>query len=239
MKTYYLHGMGGGPQDWEQVAEELPGIRLELRAASNFNEAAEAITKTLCEEKEPFLLCGYSLGGRLSIRAASKLREAPLAGLVLLSAGLGFENAQTRAERMLSDEDWAKLAQQDFPKFWKKWYGQDLFSAYQRLPEALKSGWLKDRLAMDSEAVRSQLLNLSPARHDFLLPELLSLHRTGLPILYVAGNADTKYKGLAERLKAEGLAVEMIDAGHILPLEAPAQVARILRKFVARLEKGK
>jgi pimeloyl-ACP methyl ester carboxylesterase len=54
-----------------------------------------------------------------------------------------------------------------------------------------------------------------------------------VPVLYVAGELDAKYAGLAETYASLGAKTELVPgAGHVLPLEAPEAVAMRVARFL-------
>jgi pimeloyl-ACP methyl ester carboxylesterase len=89
---------------------------------------------------------------------------------------------------------------------------------------------------MDIGALSSQLRNLGPGSHGDLFPILKSLPARGVRVLYIAGDLDKKYVKLSEKVgKVAGISVEIIPgAGHILPLEAPAELAGRIQRFVEK-----
>jgi pimeloyl-ACP methyl ester carboxylesterase len=74
---------------------------------------------------------------------------------------------------------------------------------------------------------------LGPACHPHLEPALQQLKKASISVLYLAGELDKKYLNLGEKLARErGVALAVIPgAGHILPLEAPGEVAERLKTF--------
>lgn len=232
MKLVYLHGMGGSPRDWDSVSALLPGLALSLPHGLPFDQAAEKIAGELRSLHEPFVLCGYSMGGRLAIRAAKKLTgNSQLRGLFLLSTGLGQETEEERTGRRANDERWAKRAGEDSALFWKDWYRQELFSSFHELPEGTRAKWMSDRFSLKIEHLQSQFRLLGPGNHEYLLPELRAMQKAGISVLYIAGERDKKYSSIARQLD---LPVEILDGGHILPIENPVAVAQSLEQFLLR-----
>jgi 2-succinyl-6-hydroxy-2,4-cyclohexadiene-1-carboxylate synthase len=228
--------MGGSPRDWDSVSVLLPGLALSLPHGLSFDSAAEEIAGRLRALHEPFALCGYSMGGRLAIRAAKKLSgNSQLRGLFLVSTGLGQETEEERSTRRATDERWAERAGEDSALFWKDWYKQELFSSFRELPEGTRRKWMNDRFSLNIEHLQSQFRLLGPGNHEYLLPELKAVQKAGISVLYIAGERDKKYSSIARQLD---LPVELLDGGHILPIENPVAVAQSLEQFLLRETKG-
>jgi 2-succinyl-6-hydroxy-2,4-cyclohexadiene-1-carboxylate synthase len=232
MKFVFLHGMGGSGADWEEVRELLPGQALALPASGEIETVVAALASQIVDPTET-VLCGYYMGGRLAILVADELlrRGKSLRGLALLGAGLGFTDDTSRQERRELDERWARMAELDPEKFWREWYAQPLFSSFRELPESRQSRWLHSRISMDIRALCTQLRKMGPACHPHLEPALQQLKEASISVLYLAGELDKKYLNLGEKLARErGVALAVIPgAGHILPLEAPGEVAERLK----------
>lgn len=229
--------MGGSKADWEHVNALLPGSVLELPATDSFSALIPALAERV--ESGSFL-CGYSMGGRIALLLAEELvrRGNPPAGLALLAAGMGFDSSAEREARLRSDDKWAGFAAASSENFWKEWYRQELFGTFRALPSAKRDAWLASRKSMDSGNLIRQLRHLGPGNHAYLVPYLRSLRENGISVLYLAGELDKKYLELGNLLAEQGLVAfqSIRGAGHILPLEAPEEVASRLKSFIAEEE---
>lgn len=74
MKTIFLHGLGQSAADWERVTALIPGGDFDcpsLYPASGevctYAEILRSLTERLDGEREPFCLCGISLGAILAL----------------------------------------------------------------------------------------------------------------------------------------------------------------------------
>jgi 2-succinyl-6-hydroxy-2,4-cyclohexadiene-1-carboxylate synthase len=137
-----LHGFSGTRHAWDGVAERLPPERYLPRALDlpGHGEVAEAerpitfagcVDHVLAASPERFVLCGYSLGGRVALHVALAAPER-VTRLVLVSTTAGIEDASVRAERSASDHrladelehgGWAR-----FDSFIERWRTQPLFA---------------------------------------------------------------------------------------------------------------
>jgi 2-succinyl-6-hydroxy-2,4-cyclohexadiene-1-carboxylate synthase len=237
---FYVHGMGGSPEDWNEVVREVPGQALQLDTnAPNPAVCASLLADQIAELSgaHPFTVCGYSMGGRIALLAANALiqRGLPLQNLILVSTGFGESDLAIRKKRVSMDEEWALLAERDPLKFWEKWYQQPIFASFHSLPPATQEAWLSSRKSIDISSLLSQLRCLSPGHHEHLLEMLESLAGKGISVLYIVGELDKKYVELSQMVqKIGGVRVKVLpNAGHILPLEVPAKLAESIRSCLA------
>src|SRR4051795_4146686 len=105
-----LHGFTQTRQSWRRTANELagryrvivpdlPGHGQSAHRTASF-DAATAYIRALAPQT-PFTLVGYSMGGRIALRAAFEL---PVDRLILLGASPGIQDAKRRAERKHQDD---------------------------------------------------------------------------------------------------------------------------------------
>jgi 2-succinyl-6-hydroxy-2,4-cyclohexadiene-1-carboxylate synthase len=214
---------------WDPIARELepPVTPLDHREHTFEGRLGE-----IAAAGEGALVVGYSLGGRLALRAA--LREpARYAGLVLVGATAGIEEAAEREARALADDrlaSWIEAAPiADVVALWER---QPLFADQS---ETLIADQRAGRLAQDPVAL-AQLLRtagqgvLEPVWHELLTFEL--------PTLAIAGSRDEGYTRAARKIadtapNAQALIVE--EAGHAPQLQRPREVAAAIAAFRSNL----
>ena len=215
---------------WAPVAdlleERYPSVLLD-HAQHDFEGRLREIATT----GEGAVLCGYSLGGRLSLHAA--LREpAHYAGLVTVGASAGIEDRAARAARAQGDERlaaWMEGASiEDVVAVWER---QPLFADQSdQLVEEQRPG----RLDHDPRQLASILRSAGQGGLEPVWSELPALQ---LPLLAIAGARDERYSAAARRiaeLAPSGVAEIVENAGHAPQLQRPEAVARLLVKFLDR-----
>jgi 2-succinyl-6-hydroxy-2,4-cyclohexadiene-1-carboxylate synthase len=160
-------------------------------------------------------LIGYSMGGRLALQILERERFAKA---VIISAGLNAPDQARRAR----DEEWARrFESEEWSSLMRAWSAQDVFGGHvvERREEDV-----------DRRELARQLREHSPA---VLPPPRLEAIET--PLLWIAGERDAKYIGIAKTAVARlPNAVLWIcpDAGHRVPWEQPELLVARLRELI-------
>jgi 2-succinyl-6-hydroxy-2,4-cyclohexadiene-1-carboxylate synthase len=217
---------------WRPVAELLPerypSTLLDHREHS-FEGRLREIADTASASP---VLVGYSLGGRLALRAV--LRDpARYAGLVTVSATAGIDEAVSRSARAEADDrlaSWIEASPiEDVVGVWER---QPLFADQSEvLVEAQRAG----RLSHDPAGLA---LLLRTAGQGVLEPVWHDLFSLELPVLAIAGGRDDGYVRAARRIAEtapRGRAAIVEEAGHAPQLQHPEDVARLIAEFLEEL----
>ena len=230
-----LHGFGGTRRTWDGVAALLDAERyrpLALDLPGHGEAAAErpltferCVSSVLAAAPERFVLCGYSMGGRVALHVAL---AAPgrVARLLLVACHAGIEDDAQRAARRRSDAQLAaQLESAPVEQFIARWRAQPLFA--EDPPQVT-------RLAADEqrrnrpEALAAALRGLGAGEMPPLWGRLGELSQ---PVAALAGGRDRRYQAIARRMARalpRGRWV-VVAGGHRLALENPAAVARALQ----------
>jgi 2-succinyl-6-hydroxy-2,4-cyclohexadiene-1-carboxylate synthase len=216
---------------WRPVAELLPE-RYPSVMLDHEQDNFEGRLAEIAAAGEGQLLVGYSLGGRLALRAALRDPERYL-GVVTIGATAGIDEPSLRSVRAEADERlaaWMEAAPiEDIVGVWER---QPLFAdQLEALIEAQRPG----RLTQDPAGLAMILRTagqgvLEPVWHELLLLDL--------PVLAIAGARDEGYVSAAKRIAdtaPRGRAEIVEDAGHAVQLQRPDEVARLLEEFLAEL----
>lgn len=212
---------------WRPVAELLPE-RYPSRMLDHVEHTFEGRLREI-EQSGADVLVGYSLGGRLALRAALRTPES-FAAVVLVGSTAGIEEGPLRAARAEADEKLASWIEampiEDIVGLWER---QPLFADQSdALVEAQRPG----RLSQDP---RSLALLLRTAGQGVLEPVWHELRDFELPLLAIAGVRDDGYARAAKRIAStapRGRAAIVEESGHAPQLQQPAAVAALIAEFL-------
>jgi 2-succinyl-6-hydroxy-2,4-cyclohexadiene-1-carboxylate synthase len=230
-----LHGFAGTRRAWDPVVERLDPERYtplapDLRGHGDARDARPVsfdacVADVLAAAPERFVLCGYSMGGRIAQHVALAAPER-VEHLVLVATTAGLADEAERAARRADDERLAAFADgATIEQFADRWAAQPLFDATP--PEAARI-WREDLLRNDPRALAAVLRAMGTGAMAPLWDRLPALT---MPATILAGAADPKFVALGERLAAalpNGRLVVVEGAGHGLPREAPEAVVAAL-----------
>ena len=227
-----LHGFAGTGRAWDPVVARLDRERYtpvvpDLRG-HGAARAARPVTFDTCvadvlaAAPERFVLCGYSMGGRIAQHVALAAPER-VERLVLVATTAGIADEAERAARRADDERLAAFADEaTIDEFADRWTAQPLFAGTP--PDAARL-WREDLLRNDPRGLAAVLRGLGTGAMEPLWDRLRTLT---VPATVVAGEDDPKFVALAERLVAALPDAELVivpGAGHGLPREAPEAIA--------------
>ena len=234
-----LHGFLGSPADWADVLQQLPsGVEcdcvplLELDCRSIAGAASQLALRL---ERDPCdLLVGYSMGGRIALElAATRLELVPR--LMLLSSSPGIDDAvdgpDARMKRAREDDQRAaEILRDGLDAFVERWYQLPLFAPFAAHPSFNAT---RLRRARGEAAFWAQAISgCSPGRTT---PRWNALPKIASRTLFAAGELDERYAAIARHAKAlaPALRIEIAaQAGHVLPIEAPAFCAKLIGEFL-------
>jgi 2-succinyl-6-hydroxy-2,4-cyclohexadiene-1-carboxylate synthase len=196
-----LHGFLGAPRDWNFLRDA--GFAIETPKLDAIPPRGDT-------------LVGYSLGGRLALRAL--LAGAQYERAIFISTGLGIEGEPARAVRRASDEAWAhRFESEEWNAVIDAWNAQPVLAG-PSLPRSFSD--------YDSRALREWSSGALP-------PVASRLHELTIPTLWIAGTRDTKYVAEAQRaasLARDARVAIVEDAGHRVPWERPDAFMALLRE---------
>jgi 2-succinyl-6-hydroxy-2,4-cyclohexadiene-1-carboxylate synthase len=228
-----LHGFAGTRHAWDLVADRLDPERyrplaLDLRghgeaAAKRPITFAGCVADVAAAAPERFVLCGYSMGGRIALHVALAHPDR-VSRLVLVASTAGIEDPALRAERREADEMLADDTEcGTIEEFADRWTRQPLFAG---TPPEAAAFWRADLLRNDPAALAAVLRGVGAGAMAPLWDRLGELD--GVPVTVIAGERDGRYTAIGRRLVAalpDARLLVVPGAGHGLPREAPQAVA--------------
>lgn len=241
-----LHGFTGSAETWDEVVElavfDQEPLRPSLAGHGNLDELPSSFEAELSrlasiasESERPRFLCGYSLGARLALGLLLSRPEL-FDAAVLIGVHPGLEDDATRGQRRKLDAERAgMLRQEGLDAFVAAWERLPLFESQRELPEAALQRQRSMRLSKEPEGLARSLELLGLAEMPSYRAGVASL---ALPVIWMAGSRDAKFRDLALELAGSHPAGEariVEGAGHNLPLEAPGAVAAALKHAEQRV----
>jgi 2-succinyl-6-hydroxy-2,4-cyclohexadiene-1-carboxylate synthase len=224
-----LHGFAATPRHWDRVLAALPPGRFDpivpnLADADPLTPGGVAAL-VAASAPEPFVLAGYSMGGRLALHTALAMPER-IERLVLVSTGAGIDDPSERAARLAADRALAdEIEQGSIASFIERWTAVPLFAED---PEWVRREVAEDERRCSPHVLAACLRNLGPGS---MQPMWERLGELSMPVAVLAGERDAAYVAHAQRLARalpSSRLVVVPAAGHRLALEAPLAVAAAL-----------
>lgn len=237
-----LHGFLGAKEGWQAlmqlfapthycIAIDLPGHGEALfldQAHYSLKFIAQGILYILDKLHVPrAAILGYSMGGRAALYTAIHNPQR-FSSLVLASSSPGLETEGERLTREAEDKILAcALDKQTTATFLEEWYQQPLFSSLALKPhllEQVKQKRMQNHPSFLARAVRGYGLAAQGSLWE-------SLKTFSVPMRVLVGEADLKYRAIAERMVRQNGQIRLTiipDAGHNIYEENPKAFASFL-----------
>ncbi|HVL84103.1 MAG TPA: alpha/beta hydrolase [Pseudonocardia sp.] len=233
-----LHGVTGHAQRWRVLTAELPHLRwlaVDLRGHGHSpwtppwgieQHVADltAVADRLALRR--FTLLGHSFGAAIAVHLAHALRPR-VERLVLLDPAIGLDpqDMLETAEQSRADESYADLAAARADRA-GRWAG---------VADDLVEAELTAHLVRDGDRWRYRYCRSAVVAAWSEMARPARVPPAGLPTLLVPGKqADYVALAWVDACRAalgEHLTVAEVDAGHMVYLERPAEVAALIRGF--------
>jgi len=232
-----LHGFSGTRRAWDGVTARLDPERyrplaLDLPGHGAQADAEQPVSFAACVETvlqaapERFVLCGYSMGGRVALHVALGAPER-VESLVLVASTAGIEDESERAERRRADGELAEeLERGPFDAFIERWRSQPLFADDPTEVGALARA---DQRRNSPGALAAVLRGIGTGE---MTPMWDRLGDLTMPVTVLVGERDAKFQAIGRRMSAllpEGKLL-VVPGGHAVPLENPAAVAAAIAR---------
>jgi len=188
IKKHSLHGFLGAPGDWSLLDHATTWDLFSNDSLSN--DSLESWARWFNAQHQigpPKLLMGYSLGGRLALHALIQNPSA-WSGAVIISTHPGLQFLPERQMRLEHDHQWAKRFITDpWDQLINDWNQQSVFDADQPL--------VLNEQNFDRTKLYRMMTQWSLGTQSNLRSQIADLD---LPILWVSGENDVKFRKLAE-----------------------------------------
>ncbi len=205
---------------YEVLTIDLPGHGENADLSASLEDTADLLAEVL--PKDPFVLGGYSLGGRVALHFALR-HPRRLAHLVVLSATPGIANDEERRARRERDDELAdRIEVIGTDAFLDEWLAQPMFRSVPVDPVE------RAARSHDARGLAESLRRAGTGTQSALLEPLRGL---STPTLILAGANDEKFVHEATRLGdaiARSTRCLVLDAGHAAHLEQPESVATLV-----------
>ena len=221
-----LHGAVGTASDWRSLGKGLAELGASTRAVDlwrflqcesvsmpDFGKRLNADAAGEVSRGQKRVLLGYSMGGRLALHAL--LEKGPWDAAVIISANPGLRDPAEISSRHASDTVLATQALTlPWDTFLEKWNSQPLLGGVMRDEREDK------KLIQRRREIARSFVDWSVANQEPLWDRLPEIE---IPVLWIAGESDTKYRAIAEEavsiLPNATLAIAP-SAGHRVPWES-------------------
>jgi 2-succinyl-6-hydroxy-2,4-cyclohexadiene-1-carboxylate synthase len=237
-RLVFLHGFTQTHHHWHAVAHhiagrlagvptlafvDLPGHGL---AGDDHTPIGEA-GAPLADLAGSGTYVGYSMGGRFALMAAVA-RPDLVDRLVLIGATPGIDDHRERAERRALDERRAAQIEHDgVPAFIDDWLAAPMFAGLPDDPHD-RPHRCRNTVAGLAASLRTAGTGSQPSLWG-------RLHEITGPVLVLAGERDTKFTEIANRMTERlpnATFVSVAEAGHAAHTEQPEQTARIIADWI-------
>jgi 2-succinyl-6-hydroxy-2,4-cyclohexadiene-1-carboxylate synthase len=232
-----LHGFGGTHRAWDPVLPELDHERYNPLVPDLRGHGTKAgvrpisfdgcVADVLAAAPDTFVLCGYSLGGRVAQHVALAAPER-VSHLILVSTTAGIAEPAARQARIAADRALAAdFEHMTIEQCADRWMANPLFEGTS--PEAAR-WWREDLLRNDPAALAEVLRTIGGGAMEPFWDRLGTLQ---MPVTIIAGTRDDKYVRWATEdypARLPQAEVHLVEgASHGLPREAPAELAALIQ----------
>ena len=247
-----LHGFTGDLSTWDCMASVLQDrystVRVDLigHGKSDAPEDEARYSMERCVEDlvtlsdrlgiSEAIWMGYSMGGRVALCLGVSVPERCRA-LILEGASGGIEDVKDREARISADRALARrIESEGMESFVERWESQPLFESQVRLDEETRMRLRRKRLCNRGTGLANSLRGMGTGAQPSVYHRLSGFRR---PALFLAGENDTKFVALAQKMSAlcpDGQYEEIPNAGHCAHLENPDHFRKSVGRFLESVE---
>ncbi len=251
---YSLSGFLGLPEDWNSFSSSFIGassnqpilfnpIDWQQFLLKNLTDWGTEFNRYVSTKKEPRVLMGYSMGGRLGLHAI--LQDPQLwTAAIFISTHPGLSTIDERAKRKKTDGVWAKkFENEQWTTVIDDWNSQEVFKNQTfNLETAVQGDRVKQDFKFDRHESHYDRQKLASALRSGSLGEQEDLRGAiaslPFPILWLTGANDKKFCDLAAGIafKHPLSSWKVIEnAGHRLPWSNPKDFIENVQDFFSSI----
>jgi 2-succinyl-6-hydroxy-2,4-cyclohexadiene-1-carboxylate synthase len=240
-ECWCLHGAVGAASDWRSFASSLAKHGISTRAVDlwrflqcesvtmpEFGKRLNADASGEVSRSQRRILIGYSMGGRLALHAL--LENGPWDAAVIISANPGLRDPHEISQRRSQDAHWATRAlTESWADFLSAWNAQPVLGGAMRDEREDK------KLIQRRREIARSFVDWSVANQENLWDRL---HEIKVPVLWIAGESDTKFSAIAQEAyeKSPNFSLAIAPAtGHRVPWESEAWLKDRIHPFISAL----
>lgn len=245
MNIVFIHGLLGNPSEFFHIAslinQKVQLISLPYHGCSeaiiDFSSINDWLEEQLLNLKvHNCIIYGYSMGGRLALHYAltQTKPKVKIEGIIIESSNIGIADHNERKARHSDELKWIDLfsSEKDYYSVLNQWYSQKLFFS---LSESQKKELIEKRVNSTNRRFISQAIErLAVSKMPYLGSYLKD---TTIPMLYLFGEYDIKYKNIAEKiskLNPNIIIKEISSSSHNCHYEQPKLVAKEIIEFIGK-----
>ena len=238
VECWCLHGAVGAASDWRSLAGILAKDGISTRSVDlwrflqcesvpmpDFGKRLNADAEGEVSRGQRRILVGYSMGGRLALHAL--LEGGPWEAAVIISANPGVRDSEEAAARRGKDAVWATQAlTRSWADFLSEWNSQPVLGGAMRDEREDK------KLIQRRREIARSFVDWSVGNQQPLWDKLPEIQ---IPVLWIAGEEDTKFLAIANEAAQSSDCFEVAIApgsGHRVPWENEAWLVETIRSFL-------
>lgn len=239
-----LHGFSENLSTWNQL--ELEGYKLILIDLIGHGKSDKPISRKYYKVKvmikhlnniinylgyKKYSMLGYSMGGRIAL-TYSLTYPNEIEELVLESVSYGECGFLNRLKRRKNDKKLAEnIVENGIQWFDEHWSNLSIFDSQKQLPQPIKDDIKRRRLCNEAHGLANTLIKSGQGKFPCLKNKLVNL---SMPILYISGEYDYKYRQVGNRFENYVPNIKHITlkgVGHNTHIEKPNAFIELLREF--------
>jgi 2-succinyl-6-hydroxy-2,4-cyclohexadiene-1-carboxylate synthase len=241
IECWCLHGAVGAASDWRSIGSGLAKLGISTRAVdlwrflqcesvgmSDFAKRLNAEAAGEVSRGQRRILIGYSMGGRLALYAL--LENGPWDAAVIISANPGIRDPDEAAQRRSHDTHWATRAlTESWSDFLSAWNAQPILGG------ALRDEREDKKLIQRRREIARSFVDWSVGNQRNLWNDLTGIK---IPVLWVAGENDTKFSTIATaaaKLTPSSQIAIAPETGHRVPWENEPWFIGEIESFISKI----